>query len=306
MGLSAAEFIAQFGPRRTAPRIEPALTSSSPANDLPAEASVSFGSAGGTVNLVGCPPDLVTLVAPIRVTLELSGMPQLAFDASLSAMSRRHVYIRGDAQLFGAKTPVAIELDPDDVQITLLRDKPPWPRWSSVCNAQPGSFLGEFFAAIPGPMLASGAGRAMTCSKGSETSAGYEPAGSWEQPPMLFLARVDPNGCREVARGNVASFRGEVTAGPNQRWMPQPAPVEIYVDADTGFTKLSVRTELPPSDLVRSLHACPRAAAGARLSYSLELQRTPSGIRAKSEVFDLFYACEDLSVRCQYDSSRAP
>lgn len=308
VGLSAAEFVARFGNRRAASRVDPALTSSSAGNDLPVEASVSFGSAGGTVNLVECPSDHATLVVPIRVTLELLGMPQLAFDASLSAMGPSHVYIRGNAQLFGAKTPVSIELDPEDVQITLLDrpDLPRWPRWSSLCNAQPNSFLGEFVAAIPGPLLEAGTTRTMTCSKGGETSDSTEPTSSWEQPPMFLLTRVDPNGCREVARGKVASFRGEVTAGPDQSWMPQAAPVAIYVDADSGVAKLSFRTELPPSDLVRSFHACPRAVAGARLAYSLELQRTASGVRPKSEVFDLYYKCEDVSVRCDYDSSRGP
>jgi hypothetical protein len=87
--------------------------------------------------------------------------------------------------------------------------------------------------------------------------------------------------------------------------MPQPVPVEIGVDMDTGVAKLAFRTPLPPSDLVRSFHACPRPPMGARFAYWLELQRGPNGARLKSEVFELMYYCEDVIVRCGYDAAKA-
>lgn len=306
IGPSAAALVAKFGNHRMARRIEPAATASSRSIALAAEARLSFSYVGGTIKVVGCPSDLVTLIVPVKVTLELSEAPPLSFDAQLSAMGPSHAYVRGRAQVFGAETSIAVELDDDDVEITLLErpDLPYRPRWSSLCNADAGSFLGDFFPAIPGPLLATGTNPAMACFKQSETSSGAEPAGG-SQPPVLFLNNVNPRGCREIARGNVATFRGQVTAGPTQSWMPQAAPVEIGVDMDTGVAKLAFRTPLPPSDLVRSFHACPRPPMGARFAYWLELQRGPNGVQLKSEVFELMYYCEDVIVRCGYDASKA-
>jgi hypothetical protein len=304
VGRSAAEFVAKFGNRRTARRLEPA-PSSSPDLDPLAEVSVSFTHTGGPVRVTRCLPDLVTLVVPVRVLFVPSGSPEHSFEAKLLAMGPGHVTVQGRSPLFGEKTLVVINLDDDEVDVSLI-DRPDVPsRWSSLCDVESSSLLHEYFPAIPGPLVTAGRGRTMTCFKESETSVGAQPAGNSQSLPF-FLTSVDPRGCGEIARGNVASFRGEVTAGAGQTFMPQPAPAEIGVDADAGIVQLTFRAKLPPSDLVRSFHDCPRSPAGARLGYWLKLARSPEGVKLESEVFELMYSCEDVIVRCGYDASKAP
>jgi hypothetical protein len=168
---------------------------------------VSFARGEGDAIVSRC-SDLVMLVVPVEVTLELEGEQPSSFDASLSAMGPSHVAVSGRTPLFGQSTRVGLHVDAGDIELTLYErpDLPEPSRWTSLGSVESSVYLRELFPAIPGPLGAPGA--AFTCEK--ETPAANKRPASMTPLLELLLTRVDATGCRTLGAGNVAVFRGEV------------------------------------------------------------------------------------------------
>jgi hypothetical protein len=311
-GSSAAELVAKFGSRRTA-RFEPTEQAAARRDRWPAEVTVAFTSTGEGVEVVRCPPtelngkpiDQTALLIPVRVTLEFSGLPEVFLDTKLYAHSRYEVSIRGYTQLFGDKTAVQVRFDADDLDVSVglleRKDLPKGLYWSSLCSADASAYVPEFFDSIPAPLVKEGVAMTTICD---EEAGVFRASGS--KPLRFLLTRVEPRGCRTFHRENAAAFEAEVSAVDAASSMPRPVRASLGIDRDMGRALLTFRTKLPPSEFVRSFHACPHPPAHASLAYQLNLRRGPTGVEVESEVFDLMYYCEDVIIRCKSEPTEPP
>ena len=298
LGVSAADLVARFGGKRSAPRVEGELRSKLDPISTKATSRmlVSFAFAGGKVHYGRCPAGPFPthqLTFPVGVTLTRSDADASRFQARLTATRADQLSLTGQSP--ATKAFVGIWMDAEDIEILSGGPHPSSvTRWSTLCNVDPEQLLGSIsgLERFPTPNLEG----PLECVR--EGGGGVKSPAAALAAPTFALTRYASHACRRANRKDVVELPIEASPSLQDAWLGGTLRGSLTYDVRQGFGELGLIGDIGPSETLNSLVACPGAPSAASFRWKIAFRRGAGGSEFGEALLEITPTCVDVSIRC--------